>query len=627
MPFLIRSILLLGALVHAVAASAFEISGLITDVSAQPVKGAAVWLRHASGVLQATSDSAGRYAISDVSIGEIELVAYKEGHALGGAAAIVTGPGEINLFLGKEASLEVRLIQRNTGPGGDLPPTNVAGARLKSLTVGESVYVAVDELSDHGFPSFRSGDDGWLRVPCLPDGGYVAFTVSHRNYTDTIITYYPVGRQPLTVPMVRGVEVEGRVANAEDEGVADARVVVFQGTKETLQKIFEGVSDSDGYFSARLRPGRYLVAARHSGYATSFPKPVEVPETGETVEVDLELPRGRMVTGRVTLEDGSAAPGVQVGYVKGEHQLDATYSDNAGAFRILADEGKCLVRLRPPDGYVIEPTPVLPIEVTGDTFSIDRAFLMRPLPLITGSIVDAEGNPAAHSIIASMNMREPVTATAHDDGTFELQLKQMPEDGTARFLVEHPLRFQRTQADVNVTSKEPLRIVMAPFEPDLSPCVGTDSPNNLGRLRDDPAPAIACDAWFNLQDGSQSINLESLRGKVVVLTFWGGFDQSGPGRNRLKEMNLLYDIYGTSGDVAIVGIHDSGNEKEEIDEFIRNYGIRFPVGRDAETKTFTAYDILVIPQTVLIDKKGVLRFFDVNGRLLELVKALRRESE
>ena len=54
--------------------------------------------------------------------------------------------------------------------------------------------------------------------------------------------------------------------------------------------------------------------------------------------------------------------------------------------------------------------------------------------------------------------------------------------------------------------------------------------------------------------------------------------------------------------------------------------VRFPVGIDNETASFDLYDIFSIPQIVLIDKKGVFRYYDVDGRLLELIKSLRREA-
>ena len=118
----------------------------------------------------------------------------------------------------------------------------------------------------------------------------------------------------------------------------------------------------------------------------------------------------------------------------------------------------------------------------------------------------------------------------------------------------------------------------------------------------------------------------TVQGKVVVAIFWGGFDATPKGLLRLEQMNTLYHAFRDAGDVTFVGIHDSGSGSGEVTEYINAFNVEYPVGIDNETSTFDLYDIFAIPQIVLIDKKGVLRFYDVEGRLLELIKSLRREA-
>ena len=145
----------------------------------------------------------------------------------------------------------------------------------------------------------------------------------------------------------------------------------------------------------------------------------------------------------------------------------------------------------------------------------------------------------------------------------------------------------------------------------------------LSGLVGQTAPELACDAWFN----SPPLSLEGLRGKVVVLTFWGGFDVRGPIRDCIEELRALHDLLEDLDDVAIVCVHDSGKEPDEVGQYVKDYHIGFPLGRDAENaKTYERYGIHYIPQTVLIDKHGVLRYFRTEGRLLEMIKSLRREA-
>jgi len=162
---------------------------------------------------------------------------------------------------------------------------------------------------------------------------------------------------------------------------------------------------------------------------------------------------------------------------------------------------------------------------------------------------------------------------------------------------------------------------LEPFEPDLGKRSPIQGRNDLSMLVGKAAPKIQCSDWFN----SSPLDLEKLRGKGVVLTMWGGFDDSPFAVNRINQLRALYDLYeGVAEDVAVVAVHDGGSDANEVAEYVRRYGLRFPVGRDADPfVTFVNYGINFIPQTVLIDKKGELQFDQVEGRLLELVKLLR----
>ena len=82
----------------------------------------------------------------------------------------------------------------------------------------------------------------------------------------------------------------------------------------------------------------------------------------------------------------------------------------------------------------------------------------------------------------------------------------------------------------------------------------------------------------------------------------------------------------TSSAVLVLGIHDASSTADEVKEFLGRYDVRFAVGKDADPFfTFVNYGINAIPQVVLLDKKGVVRYYQPESRLLELVKTLRRE--
>ena len=168
-----------------------------------------------------------------------------------------------------------------------------------------------------------------------------------------------------------------------------------------------------------------------------------------------------------------------------------------------------------------------------------------------------------------------------------------------------------------------VEVVLEEFEPRLEKTPHQPGRNNLTPLIDKAAPPIKCAEWFN----SPPLALSDLKGKVVVLTLWAGFDTSHFALNRLTELRIIHELFGSGGDVAVIGVHDAGSEPDEVEQYLERYAITFPVGRDADPYvSFNNYGVNAIPQTVLIDKKGILRYAETEDRLLELIKALRRRS-
>ena len=91
-------------------------------------------------------------------------------------------------------------------------------------------------------------------------------------------------------------------------------------------------------------------------------------------------------------------------------------------------------------------------------------------------------------------------------------------------------------------------------------------------------------------------------------------------------MALLGQAYANDDSVEVVGIHDATSTEQEVQAFIEHTGLAFPVGLDSQRfETFTAYKVTYIPEIVLIDKKGKVRFRQSGEGLVENLKLLRRE--
>lgn len=611
----------------------FDVNGTVVDSQSAGVEGATVWLVQDRRPQRTQADSNGRFRFRDVVVGPVEIVAWKEGFAYGGLDANAVGPSDVQIVLVEPDSMRVRLLERSRDPrtATDQPPSPVQGARLLQMTINDRFHVSVDDLTRHGFPNPRSSETGHLLIENLPKGGHVSLVIGHREFVDERVIYYPVGGRELTLQLRRGTPLRGRVTNEAGAGIANARVSVFRSGPPPWKELTETVTDPDGFYEVLAPPGGFMVTAKHQDYATPHPVRASVAAADVEVICDLRMPVARRVGGRVLSRgEDNPVPGVTVYYVIDGSVYDQAITDVSGAFTLSTAAGRGLVYVQPPDGYIADRSTGVEIEVVDRDFDLPNPIRLVELPEIAGVVHREGGRPAEKVVVSTVNLASPQWAVTDAEGAFRLRLNRAPAEGEARFRAEDAFRFLRKDFSVSLPGEsESLNVSLDTFEPNIAPCDPSRVVNPLGPFRDKPAPEIQCSTWFNLPmtgESSSGLTLQGLRGKVVVLTFWGGFGATERSVTGMALLNTLHDIYRDSGDVAVVGIHDSLSEPKEVQEYIQQYDIRFPVGIDLDTATFDLYDIFSIPQTVLIDKKGVLRFFEIEGRILELIKVLRREA-
>ncbi len=106
--------------------------------------------------------------------------------------------------------------------------------------------------------------------------------------------------------------------------------------------------------------------------------------------------------------------------------------------------------------------------------------------------------------------------------------------------------------------------------------------------------------WFNTHtpDGVD------LRGKVVVLQFWGTWCATC--RLAIPQLNDLSRRFG--GD-SVIFILLSDESPQVVEQFLAVNAVHSAVGCDTTGETFEAYDIRPIPRTFLIDKYGVVAWY------------------
>jgi len=132
-------------------------------------------------------------------------------------------------------------------------------------------------------------------------------------------------------------------------------------------------------------------------------------------------------------------------------------------------------------------------------------------------------------------------------------------------------------------------------------------PARLGELGHAPEFA-GISRWLNTPEG-QSLELEELRGKVVLLDFWT-YSCINCLRT-LPHLKAWYERYRASG-FEIVGVHSPEfafeRESDNVRDAVSSLGIEYPVALDNDFATWKAYGNHYWPAKYLIDSDGQIRY-------------------
>ena len=149
---------------------------------------------------------------------------------------------------------------------------------------------------------------------------------------------------------------------------------------------------------------------------------------------------------------------------------------------------------------------------------------------------------------------------------------------------------------------------------------------NPRRARENYAP----DFSFTSTEG-EYITLEDLKGKVVMLDFWGTW--CPPCVASVPELRKLYKRYSTDPSFVLIGIssdYDEGVWRSFTD---KNQMI-WPQYRDHNRRIAEAFNVRAFPTYVIIDHEGILRFktsgfgsADLEGVVKKYLKNATRTAE
>ena len=112
-----------------------------------------------------------------------------------------------------------------------------------------------------------------------------------------------------------------------------------------------------------------------------------------------------------------------------------------------------------------------------------------------------------------------------------------------------------------------------------------------------PAP----DFTLPVLDG-QPVSLGSLRGRVVLLSFWATWCK--PCEDEMPAMQRLHGVLGGADFELLAVSVDEGDE--EVRAFRDRLALRFPILRDPGKEAARAYQTFRFPESWLIDRNGVV---------------------
>ena len=110
---------------------------------------------------------------------------------------------------------------------------------------------------------------------------------------------------------------------------------------------------------------------------------------------------------------------------------------------------------------------------------------------------------------------------------------------------------------------------------------------------------------FTLQsrDGRE-VSLSDLRGDVVMINFWATW--CGPCRQEMPHLEALHQRYSDLG-FTLLGVNVEENSRLS-DEFLAETPVSFSILFDPKNGVSDLYDVVAMPSTVLVDRKGNMRF-------------------
>jgi thiol-disulfide isomerase/thioredoxin len=115
-----------------------------------------------------------------------------------------------------------------------------------------------------------------------------------------------------------------------------------------------------------------------------------------------------------------------------------------------------------------------------------------------------------------------------------------------------------------------------------------------------PAP----DFLLSQRGSATPLSLAEFKGQVVMLNFWASW--CGPCREEMPILEGIHRKYKPLG-FTLLGVNVEPDAKA-AEAFLKATPVSFPVAYDPESKVSRLYEVAGMPSTVIVDRKGTVRY-------------------
>jgi len=105
-----------------------------------------------------------------------------------------------------------------------------------------------------------------------------------------------------------------------------------------------------------------------------------------------------------------------------------------------------------------------------------------------------------------------------------------------------------------------------------------------------------------------TVSLESLRGRVVLLNLWATW--CIPCRTETPLLESLHERYGDEGLTIVGASMDNRAGVEQIADFASNYGVEYMLLHDPQMRGMDLFRVFGLPGNFLIDREGRIQWMD-----------------